>query len=259
MPLPSNDDRPSPLIAAKNLFFSYRHQPVLKEVTFHVYPGEFIGIIGPNGGGKTTLLKLIMGFLKPTRGTLHLFGETPRLDSHQTSRLAYVPQTVRFDRDFPITVEEVVLLGLLRQIPWHGWFHKKDRQAAQEALEQVGLAHLSALRFGTLSGGEAQRVLIARALISQPEVLFLDEPTASVDSQAEADIYAILKRLKGKMTILMVTHDLNVAIDQVERVLCVQGHVLSLQPEDICQHFALGLYHPPIASSSPQHSDFMRS
>ncbi len=246
MPLPHNDSSSSPLIASHNLFFSYRHQPVLKEVTFQIYRNEFVGIIGPNGGGKTTLLKLILGFLKPTQGSLHVFGEPPRLESHQTCRLAYVPQTLRFDRDFPITVEEVVLLGRLRRLPWHGWFQKKERQTAKEALEQVGLAHLAALRFGTLSGGEAQRVLIARALVSQPAILLLDEPTASVDSQAEAEIYAILKKLKERMTILMVTHDLNVAIEQVERVLCVQGNVQSLQPEQICQHFALGLYHPPI-------------
>jgi zinc transport system ATP-binding protein len=110
----------------------------------------------------------------------------------------------------------------------------------------VGLINLEKHSFGTLSGGQAQRVLIARALVSQPQILLLDEPTASVDSRAEAEIYALLKKLKGKMTILMVTHDLRAALSHVERVLCVQKQVFSLKPEEVCEHFALGLYHKPL-------------
>lgn len=249
MPLPSNKSdknmRTTPMIELENVSFSYQGSTVLKNVSFQLYEGEFIGMIGPNGGGKTTLLKLILGFLKPSNGTVKIFGENPTTSS-KLKQLAYVPQAIRFDRDFPISVEEVVLSGLMSHLPWYGRFRTEDRQAARKVLEKVGLPHLINSSFGTLSGGQAQRVLIARALVSNPQLLLLDEPTASVDSQAEADIYALLNRLKGEMSILMVTHDLKAAIDQVGRVFCVQGGVISLKPEEVCKHFAFGLYHLPL-------------
>jgi zinc transport system ATP-binding protein len=235
-----------PIVELDHVNFAYHSTPVLTEVSFQVRPGEFIGMIGPNGGGKTTLLKLILGFLKPTKGTVQVFGKMAQSQPKHHLKLAYVPQSVRFDRDFPISVEEVVLSGLIAHLPWYGRFHSADRKKAREALEQTGLSHLASNPFGTLSGGQSQRVLIARALVSKPELLLLDEPTASVDGQAEADIYALLKQLKGRMTILMVTHDIGAAINQVERVLCVQGRVISLKPEEVCKHFAFGLYHMPL-------------
>lgn len=244
----------SPIVDFQNVSFSYHHMPVLSQVNFQIPPGEFVGIIGPNGGGKTTLLKLITGFLKPKLGTVRVFDDIAGSRPAGTYPLAYVPQSMRFDRDFPISVEEVVLSGLLSRLPWYGRFHTNEREAARQALENVGLANLSDCTFGTLSGGQAQRVLIARALVSQPQLLLLDEPTASVDSQAEAEIYTILEKLKGQMTILMVTHDLHAAIDHVERVICVKGNVFSLRPEEVCEHFALGLYHAPLIQprSSPK-------
>lgn len=239
-----------PAVELDHVGFSYQSTPVLSQVSFQIYPGEFVGMIGPNGGGKTTLLKLILGFLKPSQGTLRLFGKPLSGQPHSPTRIAYVPQSMRFDRDFPISVEEVVLSGILSHLHWYGRFSRADRHTARQALDNMGLAHLADAPFGTLSGGQAQRVLIARALVSQPQLLLLDEPTASVDSQAEADIYAILNQLKGKMTILMVTHDLRAAIDQVERVLCVQGSVISLKAEEVCKHFAFGLYHMPLIQPS---------
>lgn len=250
-----NDSRDlPPVVEFDRVSFSYPGTPILNQVSFQVYPGEFIGMIGPNGGGKTTLLKLILGFLKPTGGTIRIFDEKAGEHAFTPNRLAYVPQSVRFDREFPISVEEVVLSGLLSRLPWYGKFRAADRRAAKEALEYMGLSHLAANSFGTLSGGQAQRVLIARALVSKPQLLLLDEPTASVDVQAESDIYAILNQLKGKMTILMVTHDLKAAIDQVERVLCVQGGVISLKPEEVCKHFAFGLYHMPLIQPPPSNA-----
>jgi zinc transport system ATP-binding protein len=250
MPLPMNDSKHiSPVIDFDRVSFSYQGAPVLNSVSFQIYPGEFIGMIGPNGGGKTTLLKLILGFLKPTSGTIRIFGDKTRGHA-ETNKVAYVPQSVRFDREFPISVEEVVLSGLISHLPWFGRFHSSDRQAAKEALQQMGLTHLASAAFGTLSGGQAQRALIARALVSNPQLLLLDEPTASVDIQAESDIYAMLNQLKGKITILMVTHDLRAAIEQVERILCVQGGVNALKPEEVCKHFAFGLYHMPLIQPS---------
>jgi zinc transport system ATP-binding protein len=233
----------NPIIQLEHVDFTYSETPVLTDVNLSINAFEFIGIIGPNGGGKTTLLKLLMGFLKPTSGKVLVFGTSPQASRQQ---VAYVPQTQRFDRDFPISVLELVLSGRLSMLPWYGKFSTEDNEAAQQALKQVGLLNFQNRPFGTLSGGQAQRVLIARALASKPKLLLLDEPTASVDSQAGADIYEILHSLRGKMTILMVTHDLNTAIEQVERVLLVQNSVIVLKPEEVCQHFAMGLYHAPL-------------
>lgn len=232
-----------PIIEVQNVSFAYQEAAILKNISFQVSQGEFIGIIGPNGGGKTTLLKLMMGFLEPAEGTILLLGCQP---SHTQTQLAYVPQVLRYDKQFPISVFELVLTGRLSMLPWYGSYSSQDKQAAINALERVGLVDLKNASFGTLSGGQAQRALIARALVSDPKILFLDEPTASVDPQAEADIYALLKGLQNSMTILMVTHDLNAAIGQVSRVFCVQRQLISLQPEEVCEHFAMGLYHTPL-------------
>lgn len=232
-----------PIIQLDHVNFSYADTPVLTNVNLSINPCEFIGIIGPNGGGKTTLLKLLMGFLKPTSGKLDVFGTSPQVSRLQ---IAYVPQTQRFDRDFPISVLELVLLGRLSKLPWYGKFSAEDKEAAKQALEKVRLSNFQNRPFGTLSGGQAQRALIARALASSPHLLLLDEPTANVDSQAEADIYEILHSLRNTMTILMVTHNLSAAIEQVQRVILVQNSVIMLKPEEVCQHFAMGLYHPPL-------------
>jgi zinc transport system ATP-binding protein len=238
------------VVEIENLYFSYQNTPVLSDVSLNVREGEFVGLIGPNGGGKTTLLKLTMGFLRPLKGSLLVFNESPHMKPASLQRIGYVPQAVRFDKEFPISVLEVVLSGILSRLPWYGYFSKQDRQQALEILESMGLSHLTDRAFGMLSGGQAQRVLIARALISKPELLVLDEPTASVDSEAEANIYDILKKLKGEITILMVTHNLHAAISQVDRLYCVQGNAFPLQPAEVCEHFAIGLYHTPLAQSS---------
>lgn len=238
-----NQRPPTPIIVAHQMNFGYQDTSVLENVGFHVNAGEFIGIFGPNGGGKTTLLKLIMGFLEPDSGTIEVFGKPPK---EARSKISYVPQSLRFDRQFPISVFELVLSGRLSHLPWYGRFHQEDRDAVEEALKKVDLADMKSRAFGTLSGGQAQRALIARALVSQPELLLLDEPTASVDTQAETEIYSLLENLKGTITILMVTHHLRTAINQVQRALCVRKNVISLQPEEVCEHFAIGLYHPPL-------------
>ncbi len=239
-----------PIITFEHVYFAYQDEPVLRDVSFQVNPGELIGLIGPNGGGKTTLLKLIMGFIRPQKGSLMVFGKPPSISQGQ---IAYVPQNLHYDRQFPISVLELVLSGRLSRLPWYGVYSREDYQAAYDALDQVGMRAFQNHAFGNLSGGQAQRALIARALVSNPKLLLLDEPTASVDPQAVADIFRILKELHGKMTIMMVTHDLNVAIDMMERVLCVQGGVISLFPQEICEHFALGLYHIPLQIGINKH------
>ncbi len=232
-----------PIILFDHVSFSYAKVPTLKEVSFQIDEGEFVGIFGPNGGGKTTLLKLIMGFLEPDMGNIEVFGKSPQKAQYL---IGYVPQRLLFDRQFPISVLEFVLSGRLSRLPWYGRFSQQDRQAALEALEKVDMADHKSRAFGTLSGGQAQRTLIARALVSDPKLLLLDEPTTSVDPQSEKEIYDILKQLQKKMTILMVTHNLRAAVEQVERVLCVQTEVTQLGLDDVCKHFAIGLYHPPL-------------
>ncbi len=223
-------------IEGRELSFQYADTPIFYTVSFAVEKGEFVGIIGPNGGGKSTLLKLIMGFLTPASGNLQVHGKN----------LAYVPQNMKFDRHFPISAIEVVLQGRLSHLPWYGVFSPEDKKIAIESLQEVGLEEISSKPFGELSGGQQQRVLIARALASKPEILLLDEPTANLDPYAEKEIFSILRRLKNGMTILMVTHDLQTAVDEVDRILVVQKGILSYSPKEVCEHYALGLYHPPL-------------
>lgn len=244
---PSSTSPPTPdkhlAIDVDHLSFSYQDGLILEDVSCTINAGQFVGVIGPNGGGKTTLLKLILGFLKPLLGKITIFGESPVNARHA---MAYVPQALHFDKQFPISVLELTLEGRLAHLPWYGRFSQRDKEIAMHALDQVGLADLYQRPLGRLSGGQAQRALIARALASEPRLLILDEPTASVDAHAEAEIYAILKKFQGSMTILMVTHNLQAVIELVEKVICIQRTLVTLNPQQVCEHFALGLYHAPL-------------
>lgn len=228
-------------ISVNGLFFSYKEMAVLEDVCLEIAEGEFVAFIGPNGGGKTTLLHLLMGFLKPQKGSISLSSES----------IGYVPQHFRFDRLFPITVLEVVLQGRLSKAPLFGAYRREDKSRALEALEKVGMSTYAGELFAQLSGGQAQRVLLARALVSESAFLFLDEPMANIDPAAQNILYTILKSLKGTITILMVTHDLHTAIKEVDRLFCVQKRLFPLAPENVCEHFALGLYHPPLKGNAP--------
>ncbi len=239
-------------ISAQDVSFSYGDATILKNVTFDIPTGQYVGIIGPNGGGKTTLLRLIMGFLRPKQGSVRVMGKRP---TSARGAIAYVPQRLPFDRLFPISALEVVLAGRLSQMPWYGTYSKADRDAAYAAMERVEMAHLAEQSFGSLSGGQSQRILIARALVSSPKILLLDEPTSSVDPDAQADIHSLLEELRGSMTILMVTHDLGTAIDRVERVLIVQTEVSALAPNQVCEHYTMGLYHTPLVPHEHEHPE----
>lgn len=222
-------------IEIEDLCFSYDRIHVLHKVCLQIEKGEYIGIMGPNGGGKTTLLKLLMGFLSPTAGTVRVDG-----------KIGYVPQVHKTDRDFPITVHELILLGALSKTTFWGTYPIEIKEKALWLMEKLGLFSHRNKVFGSLSGGLAQRALLARALLSDPDLLLLDEPTANIDPLSTKIIFEMLAELKGKKTILVVTHDLKTIIERVERVLCVQGNVISFLPKDVCEHFALGLYHTPL-------------
>lgn len=208
----------SSVISLDNVSFSYGRLPVLEDVSLQVADKEFLGIVGPNAGGKSTLLKLILGLLKPQLGSIQVLGKKPR---QQRKAIGYVPQYPAFSRDFPITVEQVVLLGRLGIGPWFGRYSTKDYQAARMALEEVEADDLAQRLVGGLSGGQLQRVLLARALVSDPQVLILDEPTANIDMRLESDIFDQLKRLNERMTILVVSHDIAFISDYVHRVACL--------------------------------------
>jgi zinc transport system ATP-binding protein len=206
------------VIEIHNLNFSFNGQAVLQDVDLDVKEGDFMAMIGPNGGGKTTLLKLMLGLLAADSGSIRVFGERPRAVSH---RIGYVPQDVNINKDFPVSATDVVLMGKLK--PGRGWSRhsQADRDAARDALIQVGMQEFCARRIGELSGGQKQRVFVARALITQPELLFLDEPTASIDTRGQREFYTLLKELNKQITIIVVSHDLMVVSEFVKSVACV--------------------------------------
>jgi zinc transport system ATP-binding protein len=230
-------------IAASKLCFSYEKTHVLQNAEFQIAPGEFIGVIGPNGGGKTTLLKLIMGFLAPQKGSLHIFGKSP---AAERGRIGYVPQASQTDRDFPITVLELVMLGCIRN---SFNFPAAAKEKALALIDELGLTPHKSKSFASLSGGLAQKTLLARALISDPDLLLLDEPTANIDPASRIAISEKLETLKGEKTIILVTHDLRTIIENVDRILCIQTQITSYLPREVCEHFALGLYHTPLLPS----------
>lgn len=235
-------------ISISNVSFFYEEKaPILKRVNAEVEQGEFIGIVGPNGGGKTTLLKLLMGFLSPTEGSLLLNGEIP---SRARKKIGYVPQALKTDRDFPITVEELIMLGALTQ---KLFYPKKAKEKALDLMKKLDLLPFKNAPFSSLSGGFMQRALFARALLSDPEFLFLDEPTANVDTASSKLLYDLLEEMKGEKTILLITHDLRAVIERVDRILCVDQQIVSLHPKKVCEHFALGLYHTPLADVPENH------
>lgn len=211
----------NPAISFTQVCFSYGERPILEDATFEVNSGEHLCIVGPNGGGKTTLLKLILGLLKPQSGEISLFGESP-VKSRRT--IGYVPQHIHFDPLFPISVNEVVLMGCLGNHIGKN-FTNEEKSKAEKVIDELGLNEQTHSPFYALSGGQRQRVLIARALIMNPKLLLLDEPTAHVDAQAEAQFREILDRLAEKLTILTVSHDLSFVSAHVKRVLCVNRKV----------------------------------
>lgn len=235
----------TPAIAIKNLSFSYDTIPVLERVEGVIHKGETVLFIGPNGGGKTTLLRLLMGFLEPAGGEILVEGKKP-FDIRP--KMAYVPQFVKSDKEFPISVIELVLQGFLNKLSFWGRYSKEEIKKAEEMLERLGISSFRNAAFGDLSGGQAQKALLARALVNHPEYLFLDEPTASVDREAEESIVTLLKDLKGKCTQVVICHDFEVALKLADRVLCVQREAVWIEKEALCSHFAWGLYHPPITA-----------
>ncbi len=229
----------SPVIAIRDLHFAYAGAPVLQAIQLEVAKGDFVGIVGPNGGGKSTLLKLMLGLLQPDSGELQVFGQAPR---RSVERIGYVPQYANFTRDFPISVWETVLLGRLMPRRWFGGNSAADRQLAEQALRETEIWELRERPIGALSGGQLQRVLMARALASQPDILLLDEPTASVDVRAEKTIFELLRHLNQRMTIIVVSHDVGFISDYVNRVACLNRRLVCHAVDQLDPHELEHLY-----------------
>lgn len=200
----------------------YQETSVLEDINLVIRFGEILGIIGPNGAGKTTLLKVLLGLKEPSKGQVEILGLPPKEGRRY---LGYVPQSFSFERDFPITVWEVVLMGRLGLSRPPRRYHDTDHELALEALEEVEMAHLKNRPIGHLSGGQMQRVLVARALARRPQLLLLDEPTASIDTPTQASFYELLNQLKKRMGIVLVTHDIGAVSTYVDKVACLNRHL----------------------------------
>lgn len=245
-----SDDREmrEPMIQIENLDFAYNGQRVLENVNLEVVEGDFIAMIGPNGGGKTTLLKLILGLLKPERGRIRVMGEPATRVSHH---IGYVPQDIQVNRNFPITALDVVLMGKLA--PGKRWSknNRQDRRDALDALDRIDMAGYADRRIGQLSGGQRQRVFIARALVTRPRLLLLDEPTASIDSKGQTDFFQLLKRLNRDVTIIVVSHDLLVISITVKSVACVNRRLHYHQQAEITGDMLETMYPCTVEETCP--------
>lgn len=206
------------IVNIKNLSFGYDKNLVLNNINLNYDCSEFLSIIGPNGGGKSTLLKLILGLITPASGSITINGTNP---SKSCKLIGYVPQNIPINKSFPISVLEVVLMGRIDKKRF-GFYSAMDKKIAKEALETVSMSEFHAKSISQLSGGQRQRVYIARALASQAKMLLLDEPTSSIDTRGQAEIYSILKEINAnKIGIIMVSHDINMAINFASKVAYV--------------------------------------
>lgn len=231
------------IININNVSFSYSHIPVVRDINLAIGKGEFLGVIGPNAGGKSTLLKLILGLLQPDAGEITVFGERPEKGR---SRIGYVPQHPAFSRDFPINVRDAVLLGRLGETRWYGGYTQEDKEIAINALKAVEIDNIHNQTIDSLSGGQLQRVLIARALASRPDILILDEPTANIDVRAEEDIFGLLKQYNDHMTIIVVSHDIGFISGYVDRVACLNQTMLCHTTSEISGKTIEELYGAPV-------------
>lgn len=228
----------------KNLSVNYRHTTALEDISLDVRDGEFLGIIGPNGGGKSTLLKAILGLVEIKSGSISIYGSEKR---GARALIGYVPQFSAVDRGFPISVKETVMTAFQKGA-LHPFFrfNAEHERKAEEQLERVGIAHLAQRQISELSGGEFQRLLIARALAVEPRMLLLDEPTASVDPASRARIYELLGELNKSITIVLVTHDLMAVASQISSLACLNDRLVYHGAPELNESVVKEMYGCPV-------------
>ncbi|MBD3401843.1 ATP-binding cassette domain-containing protein [candidate division GN15 bacterium] len=234
---------PGPIVQLDGVSFSYDGDPVLENVNLSIIEHDFAWIVGPNAGGKTTLVKLIIGLLAPDRGRVSLFGKSPQA---ARTMVGYMPQHAALDPRFPITAFDIVLMGRLGNRHPLGPIPKADRELAMEALAEVGLADKARTQFASLSGGQQRRLLVARALAGQPKLLLLDEPTANLDIGVEQELFELLQRLNERLTVVMVSHDPAFVSPFVKSVVCVNRTVHTHPTAEIDKDIMSELYGRPI-------------
>ena len=212
-----------PIFEVKNLHFNVREQKILSNISLEIFEGEYIGIIGPNGGGKTTLIRLLLGLNKPSSGEIRIFGKKIK-SFKEWYKIGYVPQRASLvDENFPATVEDIVSMGRAARRKLFGGMSLEDKNAVEDAMEKMDVLNLKEKMVGTLSGGQRQRVMIARALASNPKILILDEPNTGVDAVSQKRFYALLSKLNKEenITILFITHDVGVIVDDIQRLFTI--------------------------------------
>ena len=217
--------------------------PILEAVNLSIKQHDFLGIIGPNGGGKTTLLKTILGLITPTRGRITIFGLTP---DNARRFVGYVPQYSLFYRDFPVSVLDVVLMGRLGRMRPPRRYGEEDMRIAYEALETVEMLEYKDRQIGKLSGGQQQRVFIARALVNQPKLLLLDEPMANVDSQMQKELYELFESLRKQMAIVLVSHDISAVSIYVTKIACLNRKLYYHNTKEIIKEELESTYQCPV-------------
>lgn len=225
-----------PIVKVDNLSFSYRNNKVLDDISYYIEEGDFVGIIGPNGSAKSTLLKLMVGLLKPDQGNIELFGK--KIEHFKDfEKIGYISQYVReFNQMFPATVEEVVSANLYSNGGFFRGF-KKDSEKINKALKIVEMEEFHKRKIGNLSGGQKQRVFIARALVNNPRILFMDEPLVGVDLDSQNKFYSLMNKLNKEynITLVMISHDIGVISDKVNRILCLSKGKVHCHDSNKCQ------------------------
>lgn len=231
------------IVKMEDVWVSYGLVPVLEAVSLTIGPGDFLGLIGPNGGGKTTLLKVMMGLVKPNRGKVIVLGKSPE---QSRGEVGYVPQKPLFDPTFPISAWEVVLMGRFARAGLVRRYSSEDKALAREALETVGMAEYRDRQIGQLSGGQQQRVFIARALATHPKLLLLDEPMESIDPATQAEFYELLQGLTARISIVMVSHNISAVSVYVKQIGCLNRQLFYHGTKEISPEVLQQTYKCPI-------------
>lgn len=230
-------------IHLEDIWVQYNGLSVLEGINLSLYEQDFLGIIGPNGGGKTTLLRVLLGLVQPTRGQVRILGHNAK---EGRRFVGYVPQYTEFDRDFPISVWDVVIMGRLSRRGLFRRYAQEDKGVAAEALQQVEMLEFRDRQIGELSSGQRQRVYIARALASDPKILLLDEPTASVDSGVLGNIYELLREMNRRVTIILVSHDIGVVSSYVKTIACLNRRLIYHASKEITPEMLEAAYECPV-------------
>lgn len=233
-----------PIISIKSLWAGYESDMILEDVSFEMFPRDYVGLIGPNGGGKTTLIRVILGLLKPDQGSVSVMGEEPKKGRRQ---IGYVSQFQVEDKHFPVNVWDVVSMGRLQKNPLKNLRLKgEDKDAIEEALSETGMLEYRKESMNELSGGQRQRVFISRALVTEPRLLLLDEPTSSVDSHSSNQLYDLLAKLNDHLSILLISHDLTAISTYVKTVGCVNRRLVYQGTKEITDEMLETAYECPV-------------